>query len=441
MSTPESISAAPAAPDPALAGKRILLTTFGSLGDLHPYLALARGLQARGALPVIGTSAFYRDMVERRGIPFTPIRPDVPPPDEMARIAVDLMDARKGTATVVRDMTMPWVRESYADTLAAAQAIGADLLISHLLTFATPLVGETLRLPWVSVVLQPLLFFSASDPPALPLFQWVNHLPFDPGPWFWRALKRGAIATARQWYGPLHALQRELGQPTDRDSLLEAYSPTLTLALFSPHFAPPQPDWPPHTVATGFPFLDTPEDHVLSPELEAFLAAGPPPIVFTLGSSAVWTPGSFYPESVEAAVRLKRRAVLLTGPGAAERMPQLPPGVIAVDYAPHAAIFPRAAAIVHQGGIGTTAQALRAGKPTVIIPFAHDQFDNARRAERLGLSLTMAREHYAAASATRTLHRLLSNPDIARRADHFRRVIRAEDGIAAACDALGAAMC
>ncbi len=422
----------------ALRGKRILLTTFGSLGDLHPYLALARGLQAHGARPVIGTSAFYREMVERRGLAFVPIRPDVPAPQEMQRVAVDLMDARKGTATVVREMTMPWVRESYADTLAAAE--DADLLISHILTFATPLVAETRGIPWVSVVLQPMLFFSAYDPPALPLFQWVNRLPFNPGPGFWRGMRRGAMLTARQWYGELRALQRDLGRPTNQDPLFETWSPWLTLALFSPHFAPPQPDWPPHTVATGFPFLDLPEEEVLPPHLDAFLDDGPPPIVFTLGSSAVWTPGSFYAESIEAAQRLGRRALLLAGPQAAERMLALPEGILAVDYAPHAAIFPRAAAIVHQGGIGTTAQALRAGKPTIIVPFAHDQFDNARRSERLGLGLTMARDRYTAASATRTLHRLLSNPDISRRANQFGRVIRAEDGVATACAAVGRAL-
>ena len=424
-------------PDPlaALHGKRILLTTFGSLGDLHPYLALARGLQAHGALPVIGTSAFYREMVENRGLAFVPIRPDIPEPEEMQQIAVDLMDARRGTATVVRDMTMPWVRDSYTDTLAAAEDV--DLLISHLLTFATPLVAETRRIPWVSTVLQPMLFFSAYDPPALPLFQWVNRLPFNPGKPFWRGLKRGAMLTASQWYGELRALQRELGLPTNRDPMFEAYSPWLTLALFSPHFAPPQPDWPPHTVATGFPFLDVPEDEVLPPHLDAFLRDGPPPVVFTLGSSAVWTPGSFYGESIEAAQRLGRRALLLAGPQSAERMPTLPDGIMAVDYAPHAAVFPHAAAIVHQGGIGTTAQALRAGKPTIIVPFAHDQFDNARRSQRFGLGLTMSRDRYTAASATRTLHRLLSNPDISRRATQFGRLIRAEDGIEAACEEVG----
>jgi rhamnosyltransferase subunit B len=418
----------------ALRGKRILLTTFGSLGDLHPYIALARGLQAHGALPVIGTSTYYREMVESRGVAFVPIRPDIPDPEDMTRIAVDLMDARKGTATVVREMTMPWVHESYEDTLAAAE--NADLLISHLLTFATPLVSEIRRIPWVSVVLQPMLFFSASDPPALPLFQWVNRLPFDPGKWFWRGMRYGAMRTASRWYGELRDLQRELGLPTDQDPLFETYSPWLTLALFSPHFAVPQPDWPPHTVATGFPFLDVPEEEVLPPYLESFLREGPP-IVFTLGSSAVWTPGSFYPESVEAARRLGRRALLLAGPQAAERMPNLPDGILAVDYAPHAAIFPHAAAIVHQGGIGTTAQALRAGKPTIIVPFAHDQFDNARRSERLGLGLTMSRDHYTAATATRTLHRLLSNPDFSRRANQFGRLIRAEDGIRTACEAVG----
>jgi UDP:flavonoid glycosyltransferase YjiC (YdhE family) len=420
----------------ALQGTRILLTTFGSLGDLHPYIALARGLQAHGALPTIGTSAFYRDMVESRGIAFTPIRPDIPEPEEMQRVAVDLMDARKGTATIVREMTMPWVRESYADTLAAAR--DADLLITHLLTFATPLVGEVLRLPWVSVVLQPMIFFSETDPPALPLFQWVNRLPFDPGRQFWRGMRRGAMLTAGRWYGELRKLQRDLGLPTNLDPMFEAYSPWLTLALFSPHFAPPQPDWPPRTVATGFPFLDLPEEEILPGHVETFLREGPPPIVFTLGSSAVWTPGSFYAESIEAVQRLGRRALLLVGPQAAERMPDLPETILAEDYAPHAAVFPHAAAIVHQGGIGTTAQALRAGKPTIILPFAHDQFDNARRSERLGLGLTMTRDRYTAASATRTLHRLLTNPDYSRRATRFGRLIRAEDGIETACGAIAA---
>ena len=282
-----------------------------------------------------------------------------------------------------------------------------------------------------------MLLFSASDPPALPLFQWVNRLPFEPGQWFWRALRRGAVHTAGRWYGPLRALQRDLGLPTDRDPMFEGFSPTLNLALFSPHFAAPQPDWPPHTVATGFPFLDIPEEEVLPPHLEAFLREGPPPIVFTLGSSAVWTPGSFYAESIEAAQRLGRRALLLAGPQSAERMPALPDGIMAVDYVPHAAVFRRAAAIVHQGGIGTTAQALRAGKPTIIVPFAHDQFDNARRSERLGLGLTMSRDRYTATSATRTLHRLLSNPDFSRRATQFGRLIREENGIEAACAAVG----
>jgi UDP:flavonoid glycosyltransferase YjiC (YdhE family) len=253
-------------------------------------------------------------------------------------------------------------------------------------------------------------------------------------------MRRGALFTAGRWYGELRKLQRELGLPTNQDPLFEAYSPWLTLALFSPHFAPPQPDWPPHTVATGFPFLVIPEEEILPPHLDAFLREGPPPIVFTLGSSAVWIPGSFYAESIEAAQRLGRRALLLVGLEGTERMPDLPDGILAVDYASHAAVFPHAAAIVHQGGIGTTGQALRAGKPTIIVPFAHDQFDNARRSERLGLGLTMSRDHYTVATATRTLHRLLSNPDFSRRATRFGRLIRAEDGIATAFEAVGRLM-
>lgn len=413
---------------------RILLTTFGSLGDLYPYLAIAIGLSARGHAPVIATSERYRQIVEARGIAFAPIRPDLPEPAEMPELMRAMMDPRRGTEAVIRRAVLPFLHDSYEDLFAAAS--DADLLVSHLLTFITPLVAEARGIPWVSTALQPIALFSVHDPPVLGQAPLLSRLPFL-GPWFWKPALRLYFRRSATWFRPLAELRREIGlPPSSADPLLGSFSPWLTLALFSPLLAQPQPDWPEPTVVTGFPFLDPPGGP-LSPALADFLGAGLPPIVFTLGSSAVMTPGRFYEESARAAARLGQRAVLLAGAGAAALAGSLPEGVVAVDYAPHAALFPRASVVVHQGGIGTTAEAMRAGKPMLIVPFAHDQFDNARRIERLGMGRTVLRQRYTAGRVARSLRLLTETTSIRRRAAAVGEEVRREDGVGAACAALG----
>src|SRR6185503_15916918 len=141
----------------------------------------------------------------------------------------------------------------------------------------------------------------------------------------------------------------------------------------------------------------------------------PPPIVFTLGSSAVWVARDFFHESIEAAKHLGRRAVLLIGDE--RNLPEaLPEGIIAVDYAPYQSILPRACAVVHHGGVGTTSQALLAGIPTLIVPFAFDQSDNAEHARKVGSSRTLYRNNYRASRVANELNELLTNPAYARRA-------------------------
>src|SRR5262245_58715826 len=133
--------------------KRIVLTTFGSLGDLHPYIAIALGLQARGHEAVIAASQNYQQKIEALGIVFRAVRPDHAKVDADPALMRRIMDLRKGPECVVRELVMPVLRESYEDTLAAAD--GADLLVSHVLTFTTRLVAEKTGIPWASTILQP----------------------------------------------------------------------------------------------------------------------------------------------------------------------------------------------------------------------------------------------------------------------------------------------
>jgi UDP:flavonoid glycosyltransferase YjiC (YdhE family) len=199
--------------------------------------------------------------------------------------------------------------------------------------------------------------------------------------------------------------------------------------------ATPQPDWPSHVTVTGAVFYNGPE--MLQPELEAFLEAGAPPVVFTLGTSAVGAAGTFYEESLSAVAQLGVRAVLLTG-GIAENLPTrpIPENVTLIDRAPHQLLFPRASVVVHQGGAGTTAQALRAGRPMIVVPHGHDQPDNAFRVSNLGVARTIFPKAYKSARVVRELRALLADQVARSRASEVACVVREEGGAATAADAI-----
>ena len=412
---------------------RIVLTTIGSFGDLHPKIAIALELRDRGHDVIFATHKEYQDKIEALGFDFHRMRPDntaLNDPEEMAR----MMDLKTGTEYVIKHWVCANLRETYADLTACAK--GADLIIAGEGVLAARLVAEKLGILWAFAVLQPASFLSIYDPSVLPVLPFLAKL---------RGLgtiaNRGVIQLSKimskSWAEPIHQLRREIGLSplTGSPFIDDKYSPYLVLALFSPTFAKPQRDWAESTVITGFTFYDGSEGGAeLTPELKQFLEIGEPPIVFTLGSAAVRSPGRFYEESIQAAKGLNRCAVLLMG----KNLPlkNLPENMIAVDYAPYSRIFSRACAIVHQGGIGTTAQALRAGRPMLVIPYSHDQPDNAARAERLGVSRTISRSQYEAARVAKELGELLENPTYAAKATEIGQVIRAENGVGVACDAI-----
>jgi rhamnosyltransferase subunit B len=204
----------------------------------------------------------------------------------------------------------------------------------------------------------------------------------------------------------------------------------------------PQADWPVNVTVTGaIPYNGPRHGSGLSPELDAFLDAGPPPIVFTLGSSVVGAAGSFYEESLEAVHRLGERAVMLVGSHAANRPGrEVGDGVLLQNFARHSELFPRASVVVHQGGAGTLYQALASSRPTLVVPFAHDQPDNAYRVQRLGVSRTLRASRYRARRVERELRRLLGEPSFEARAAEIGATVRAEDGVRTACDAIERAL-
>ena len=226
---------------------------------------------------------------------------------------------------MIRELILPVLRESYEDTLAASE--GADLLVSHSIAYATRLVSETTGIPWVSTIITPTGLWSAFDPPLMPGFPGVSKALRPLGPLFWGPVGRSLKWATRSWAGPWYRLRKELGLPPSAGNpLVDGHSPSLVLALFSEVLAAKQTDWPPQTLVTGFPMYDQNGEAGLPPDLERFLDAGPPPIVFTVGFSAVTVAGRFFEDSIAAARALGRRAVLV-GKRIGRTQTPLPEGV------------------------------------------------------------------------------------------------------------------
>ncbi len=409
-----------------------MFATVGSLGDLHPCLALALELQRRGHSVTIATIEYYRSKVESLGIGFLPLRPDMDPTDrEMIRQCEDL---KRGPEILFRKIVLPHLRETYQDLLEAAA--GADLMVAGELNYAAPLVAEKLGLRWVSAILSPASFFSAHDPSVIVNVPWLIHVR-KAGWRAYRAVFNLGRRGTRHWWDPVRKLRRDEGLRPDCDPLFrDKFSPDLVLAMFSPLLARSQPDWPRPTRQTGFVFFDQHGPNAEADrKLAEFLSISDPPVVFTQGSTAVHSPGDFYEVSAEAARKLGWRA-LLVGTDAVPGVPS--PGILALPYAPYSQVFRSAAVIVHQGGSGTTGQALYAGRPQLIVPFGWDQPDNAMRVERLGVGIHLPRSAYSVNSATAALERLLTEKQFSERAAQVGEQVRAEAGLTSACDAIEA---
>ncbi|WP_263351442.1 glycosyltransferase [Acidicapsa acidisoli] len=408
------------------------MATIGSLGDLHPTLALALELKRRGHLVTVASTGYYRDKVEALGLTFRALRPNWDPTDQ--NLIAQCEDLKSGPEVLFRKLILPHLRDTYDDLLAAAAE--ADLMIAGELVYAAPLVAEKLRLQWGSAILSPTSFFSAHDPSYLVNIPEVYRLR-RAGWGINRAILEFGKLLSRHWWEPVRSLRRELGLRVACDPVFkDKFSPDLVLALFSSCLGAPQPDWPRHTLQPGFVFYDRHSPHKDdSPELADFLAAGDAPIVFTLGSTAVHNSGDFYDVSMTAARQLGRRGVFV---GAKSTSTATSADFLALLYAPYSRIFPGASVIVHQGGSGTTGQALRAGRPQLIVPYGWDQPDNGARVERLGVGLCLARSAYSVQSAVEKLSQLLADRRFVTMSAEAGARIRKEDSLRIACDAIEA---
>jgi UDP:flavonoid glycosyltransferase YjiC (YdhE family) len=419
--------------------RKILLTTVGTLGDLHPFIAIGLALKRRGHRPVLAVPADHVAKTQAAGLEAVAVLPSFDAIRERMGMGED--DAVKRVMAdqtyLLEQVLLPWLESS---TAALDDVIeGADVLVGSLFVFGAPIIAEKRCVPLVSVILQPMAILSLHTPPKTSDFWMLIQAPGGPIAIRWNRLAYGLIRRVlRLRYGrKINDVRAHhgLGQTSDPSMFDISRETALTLCCYSPVFGPPQQDAPANTEIVGFPVYDSQggEAEAPDPELEAFLADGPPPLVFTLGSFAVYAPGDFYEEAAATARLLGARAVLLTG----ERTRLQSKGDILVRaYAPHSTLFPRAAVIIHHGGIGTTGQALRAGKPQLVVPHMGDQADNAHRIRKMGIGLVLKARRFSARRAAPMIAALLDTPAYRAEADRVGALIRPENGAEAAAIAI-----
>lgn len=413
--------------------KQVLIATVGSFGDLHPYLAIAIGLKLRGHSVTLASSAMYREKVEGENIRFVAIPPLMADIEHNPEIRRRVMSTFDGTRYIVQELFLPPIEEAYRILLAEARS--AEVLLGSLFALGLPLAAAKLGLPYLATTLQPAAILSIYDPPLVPQMPFFPMLP----PSVLKVIFNGMQQLNGFLLKKAFQLAAKEGLPASAVPRLFGHSsPHGNLILFSKHFMKEQADFPQPATMCGFPFYDKLDAALpsLDPDLEAFLEAGEAPYVFTLGTSAVLDPGRFYTEAHKAVTMLKKRAVFLVGRTNYEQYRPLGnDSVFICRYAPHSQLMPRALANIHQGGIGTTAQALRAGKPMIVVPYSHDQPDNARRCVQLGVGLSISRKRF---NVNLLEQALLAAPKCAELARSLGVLIQSEDAVAVACEKIEA---
>ena len=213
--------------------KRVVMTTIGSLGDLHPYIALALEMRKRYIEPIIATSNAYRERIESLNIEFREIRPAMLEADtpEYFDMVEKVVDPKHGAEYLFKELLAPVVRDMYADLREAIA--DADLLVTHPIVLAGPLVAEKTGIPWVSTELAPASLWSAFDPFVPPNTPWIHGLLKAGGPFAARLYLKLMKAVTSPWLQQLYEFRDELGLPPGEHPLFEGqYAPNLNLALF-----------------------------------------------------------------------------------------------------------------------------------------------------------------------------------------------------------------
>lgn len=404
------------------AGRRVLFVTLGSHGDIHPFVALGRELVRRGGEGVLLTNPHYAPLIHGAGLGLIPIGES----QSMRQIVGanrDSMHSLKGPMVVLRRMLGPVIAPMLARLREAIRSFKPDAVVSHQLCIGSRWVCEQEGVPFATASLAPCAWMNTND--QLSMTPMRSHAPtrravrFDVwmGKWF----------TGLALDGVLNEVRTQMGLGRAKFHWYrEINAAALNLGLWSRHLRPSLEGDPPGARICGFPiFDDDPAQHQEESHLQHFIASGPAPVVFTLGTAVVHARPDFFELAARAVAHAGCRAVLVTG--SADYAPKgIGQDIITVPYARFSSLFAHARLVVHHGGIGTMAQAMLAGKPTVIVPAAHDQFDNAARAMRLQVSRTVKLASLRPETLSKAICQVTQDPSIALHASRLAAALGPE---------------
>lgn len=406
----------------------ILLNPVGSAGDVHPFVGLAAALKARGHEVRILTNEYFRPLAEKMGLEFVPLGSR----EEFETVLRDpnAWHPRKALDVIFKAVIEKLLPQT-VETLSRLHQKGRTVVVASTLALGARVAQEAFSIPTVSVHLAPGIFRSSYEVPVFDGLGFMRWLPRFAKDLVWRLIDAAFVDPSTA--PAINRYRATLGlKPVQRILHHWWHSPLRVLGLFPAWFGPPQPDWPAQTLLTGFPMFDERDVHAPDPALEAFMAEGDKPFVFTPGS-AMLQGQKFFAAAAEACRMLKRRGILLTR--FEEQIPrELPPGVRHFAYVPLSRLLSRCAAMVYHGGIGTCAQTLAAGVPHLVMPMAHDQHDNAARLARLGVGDSLAPGKFTADHLARKLKALVENRDMPGRCWEIARRMEQERPLERSCE-------
>ncbi len=405
----------------------VMVIALGSAGDVHPNLGLALALKHRGHRVVLITGAVFARLAQQTGIEVHSLGTEQDFYDALRD--PDIWHPYRAFSVVAKRVILPMMREIYR--IIESFDSRDNIVVAPTTAFGARIANEKLGVPLVSANLQPSLLRSVYSPPVYGFPDILGHLPRPLKRLYLRAIDRYVIDPLLA--PDVNAFRNELGlPPVQRFFDSWVHSPQLVLGLFPDWFAPPQPDWPPNLRLTGFPLYDEGDLRKPVDGLEEFLESGDPPVVFTAGSANAYS-AEFFRVSVEACLEGGWRGILLSQ--FPDQLPfALPKTVRAFNYVPLSLIFPRISALIHHGGIGTTAQALAAGVPQLVVPLAHDQPDNAVRVRRLGVGDFLLPRRYKTTAVIKKLRRLLRSTSVSGNCSRYSRNLLRSTPLDRACD-------
>ena len=409
----------------------VVVVSVGSSGDIHPFLAVALGLRDRGHRVSFVTSPYHAPLLRRVGLPLLPVgtveqfeqataHPALWRPHGALAVLAKIIG--ESTSTIYHHVAQEASRQR-------------TIVVAHPLALGARVAHETHGIPLVTMHLAPAAILSVEAPAVAS--PWIGSPEVLP-----KSLRRLGVSLADRLAdlaiaSDLNLFRAELGlAPVRHVARHWWHSPQCVIGLFPEWFAAPQRDWPKQLKLTGFPLYDESGVSSAVPELEAFLDeaahADDLPIAFAPGSGNRQA-GRFFSAAADACRRLGRRGILLTR--YTEHLPsRLPRGVRHFEYAPFSAVLPRVAALVHHGGIGTSAQALAAGIPQLVMPMSFDQPDNAARLVHLGVASVLPPVRFNGGAVARQLATLLRSAAVHQRCAEAAQKFEGADPISRTCD-------